>query len=302
MALGADNALAGHENKVLKNEDPQKSRSFTIEDDAGITASFPGPAQRIVCLYGAFNEILLALDAGDLLVAKTNADNNLPELEKLPSVGTHMRPNLEIVRSLNPDVVLQMGGRKEISLQAEALRNLGMQVLTFDINSFADLFAAVEKLGRLTGREEAAQKLVSSWKKRLNDLQKRHAGRKSPTVFYEIRSPDLLAAGQKGIINDIIKAAGGINVVDIPRKIARLNAEMPLKSDPDAYVYQKGPMNPDPENPARRPLLAPLKAIRANRILEVDEQIFARPGPNSIKAAEDLENWLFPATNSTDDK
>ena len=38
------------------------------------------PARRIIALYGAYNELLLALGAGDRIVARTAADAALPEL------------------------------------------------------------------------------------------------------------------------------------------------------------------------------------------------------------------------------
>ena len=40
-----------------------------------------------------------------------------------------------------------------------------------------------------------------------------------------------------------------------------------------------------------------MMAVRATRrrVLVVDEDRFARPGPRSVEAAEELEKWLHPA-------
>ena len=48
--------------------------ALELVDSRGVTLRLERPAQRIIALYGAFNEILLALDARGTLVARTAAD------------------------------------------------------------------------------------------------------------------------------------------------------------------------------------------------------------------------------------
>lgn len=263
-----------------------------VTDDTGAAVRLDKPATRIVALYGAFSELLLALDARELLAARTVADAQLPELAHLPAVGTHMRPNAELVVACRPDLVLQLAGRREALLQTETLRGLGLNVLTFEMDSFEKIFAVLEKLGRLTGREIQAAGLVREWSARLAALRARNAGRKPPRVFYEVRYPNLLAAGQGSIVNEIITAAGGENVVGDDKKLVRFNEEALIRADPDVYLIQKGPMNPDPQPLAGRAHYRGLRAARAGRVLVVDENRFARPGPGSVRAAEELERWL----------
>ena len=97
------------------------ARALELVDSRGVTVRLERPAQRIIALYGAFNEILLALDARETLVARTAADAAIPGLQDLPAVGTHMRPNAELVAARQPDVVLQLAGRQEVLTQTEAL-------------------------------------------------------------------------------------------------------------------------------------------------------------------------------------
>lgn len=76
------------------------ARPLSVTDDAGVTVTLDKPATRIIALYGAYNELLLALDARAVLVARTVADARLPalaELADLPVIGTHMRPNAELI-------------------------------------------------------------------------------------------------------------------------------------------------------------------------------------------------------------
>ncbi|SBW07533.1 conserved exported hypothetical protein [uncultured Desulfovibrio sp.] len=283
---------AGAQAANSENSERRDSVPIVITDDTGATVTFAQPVKRVIALYGAFNEIFLALGAGDLLVARTAADGNLPELAALPAIGTHMRPNAELVLAQQPDVVLQLEGRSEAQTQTENLRSLGLNVLTFEVNSFERLFEVTEILGRLAGREDKAQTIVNGWKSRVQALRSRNAGKPVARVFYEVRYPNLLAAGRGGISSEILALAGGENVVSDGKKLVRYSEESLIAADPDAYIIQKGPMNPEPTPLAERDHYRDLRAQRAGRVLIVDEERFARPGPRALDAAEELENWL----------
>ena len=265
---------------------------IVISDDTGTTLTFKQPVRRIIALYGAFNEIFLALGAGDLLVARTAADGNLPELAALPAIGTHMRPNAELVLAQWPDVVVQLEGRSEAQTQTESLRSLGLNVLTFELNSFERLFEVTQLLGQLVGRELAATALVNGWKGRLQALRSSSAGKPRARIFYEVRYPNLLAAGRGSISSEILALAGGENVVTDSKKLVRFSEEALIAADPDVYLIQQGPMNPAPTPLDERDHYRGLRAVREGRVLVVDEERFARPGPRALDAAEELAGWL----------
>ena len=265
---------------------------IVISDDTGTTLTINQPARRVIALYGAFNEIFLALGAGDLLVARTAADGNLPELAALPAIGTHMRPNAELVLAQRPDVVVQLEGRSEAQTQTENLRSLGLNVLTFEVNSFDRLFEVTQLLGQLVGREQAATALVNGWKGRLQALRSSSAGKPGPRIFYEVRYPNLLAAGRGGISSEILALAGGENVVADSKKLVRFSEEALIAADPDVYLIQQGPMNPAPTPLDERDHYKGLRVVREGRVLVVDEDRFARPGPRALDAAEELAGWL----------
>ena len=265
---------------------------IVISDDTGTTLTFKQPVRRVIALYGAFNEIFLALGAGDLLVARTAADGNLPELAALPAIGTHMRPNAELVLAQRPDVVVQLEGRSEAQTQTENLRSLGLNVLTVELNSFERLFEVTQLLGQLVGRELAATALVNGWKGRLQALRSSSAGKPRARIFYEVRYPNLLAAGRGSISSEILALAGGENVVTDSKKLVRFSEEALIAADPDVYLIQQGPMNPAPTPLDERDHYRGLRAVREGRVLVVDEERFARPGPRALDAAEELAGWL----------
>ncbi len=277
---------------------PGQAAAACITDDAGDRVCVDAPATRIVPLYAAFSDILAAMGLADRIVGRTRADASAPP--RALSIGTHMRPSLELVLGLRPQLVLQMGGREEAAQSVAAIRRLGIPTAFFQVRSFADMFSAIDRIGMLAGAEAEAGALVRSLAQRLRALESRmqNAGESLPGVFFEVRYPNLLGAGPDSMVTDIIRAAGGRNVLaeggTRKGRVVRLSEEELLRLDPEAYCIQSGPMNKNPVPLGDRPHFAGLRAARSGRVLTVDEQLFSRPGPKAVDAAEMLARFLHP--------
>ena len=266
-----------------------------ITDDLGQVISLREPARRIISLYGAYSEIFFAMGLEDRLVARTRADLFPPAILSKPSVGTHLRPNMELVLGLQPDLVINASGRKYGHEVIRQIEERGFVVASFEPTTFEGLFSVIHRLGILTGSEEAAGRLVKQLRGRLQQLSQRLAATEHrPSVFFEVRYPNLLGAGQQSIVNDVILKAGGINCLPNSKKLVRINIETLVGHNPEVYVVQRGPMNRNPADPKSRPNFRVIKAVEEGRVLFVDEHIFSRPGPRSVEAVERLASFLHP--------
>jgi iron complex transport system substrate-binding protein len=273
--------------------------AVSVTDDQGQRIELPRPAQRVIALYGALNEILDGLGRAGVIKARTNADTLPASITRLPVIGTHMRPNIEAVLAQKPDLVLQMAGRKEASLPVEALRKHGLKVAVFHASTFAELFSVIRRVGTLTGAEARAEDMVRGLEARLAVLDGRlSASAERPRVFFEVRSPNMLAAGQAGLVAEIIRRAGGVNCVTDTAKFARVSEEEVLRLQPAAYLIQRGPMNPAPLPLTQRPRLRAIPAAATGRAWFVDEQKYSRPGPRNVDAVEELAGLLHPELKS----
>lgn len=264
-----------------------------ILDDAGKTVRLEKPAERIIALYGAYNEILASMGLESRLVGRTKADDFPPSILAKPSIGTHMRPNIEVILGLRPDLIIQGAGRREAMAPVDQLRNEGLAVAVFNPGNFEELFSVIERIGVLVGESVAAAELVGSLQSRLGKVEKRIASIAArPRLFFEVRYPDMLAAGTASMVNDIIAAAGGSNCTKVPKKLVRTNLETVIACNPEYYVVQRGPMNRNPAAPNERPHFGTLEAVTKGRVLIVDEHVFSRPGPRSVEAVEQLAAFL----------
>ena len=259
-------------------------RAAQIQDDLGQTVSLTAPPRRIVSLYGGLTETLIALGLKDQIIGHILGDHTVKDI---PDVGTHLQPNVEMILALKPDLVVQGGVPKGMpalkKLEAE-----GVPVAMFAPHDFAGLFSTIERLGTLTGKSEAAATLNHDLQARLETVAQHLKGLKPVRVFFEVRYQNLLAAGRGSMVNDIITRAGGVNVVDSPQHLILFGLEALLQAQPEAYVIQQGPMNKSPGDIYSRPYFQELRAVKAKRVLLVDESLFSRPGPRSAQA---VNNW-----------
>lgn len=264
-----------------------------IVDDAGVTIRLQSPAKRIIPLYAGLGETLAAMGLADRVVGRTVSDDTLPP--ELPVVGTHMRPTPELVAGLRPDLVIQLEGRSEGATAAEALIRQGIPVARFRIASFAQLFSCIERLGALTGENGAAFALINAMKERLEAVRRRTASfSKRPTLFFEVRYPNLLGAGGGSMLNDIITAAGGENcLTGYPDRMVRLSEEALAAFNPDIYLVQQGPMNKAPIHPEARGHFCGLAAVQGRFVHIVPESVYSRPGPQSVNAVENLAEIIL---------
>jgi iron complex transport system substrate-binding protein len=275
---------------VIVGLEVQNLAAAQITDDRGATVTLAANPRRIISLYGGLTEILSALGAADRVVARISGDNTLTGI---PTVGTHLQPNVEMILALKPDLVVQGGVSKGMPALAK-LTAAGVPVAMFAPRDFAGLFSTITRLGALTGRQEAAAALTRSMQAKLVEVAKRVAHRPRPRVFFEVRELNLLAAGQGSLVNDIITRAGGQNIVTSPQKLTLYSLEALIQANPEVYIIQQGPMNRSPENIYTRPYFKEIKAVKNRRVLVVDESLYSRPGPRSAEAVEQLSRFLHP--------
>lgn len=276
-------------------DNPGPGDTVRIMDDLGQTVSLAKPASRIIPLYGAFAEMLFAVGAGRCVIARTQADKYPNELAELPSIGTHMRPDVELIIGLKPDLLIVSAGRKNEMAGLSKIAERGIPVAVFEPKVFEDIFSVIDRLGILCGHQAEAASSVATLQGRLNAVREKTGGIEGrKRVFFEIRAEPLTGAGSGSIVNDVIASAGGENVLKNEKGIVQYNLETLLFQNPDFYVVQEGPMNKSPSSPGTRAHFDRLKCVREGRVMFADELIFSRPGPRSVEAVERLAAALYP--------
>ena len=268
---------------------PHNLHAAQITDDRGATVAVAAPPQRIISLYGGLTEILSALGVADRVVARIQGDETI---KGIPTVGTHLQPNVEMILALKPDLVVQGGVAKGMPALTR-LEAAQVPVAMFAPHDFAGLFSTITRLGALTGRVGGRRPdAVHGGQTR----RRGRAGGESPQAPGLFRGPGTQPFGRgPGLPGERHHHPGrGENLVTSPQKLTLYSLEALIQANPEVYIIQQGPMNRSPEDIYARPYFQELKAVKTRRVLVVSESLYSRPGPRSAEAVEELARFLHP--------
>lgn len=252
------------------------------------------PPKRIICLIPSATETIVALGAADRFVARTEFDVD-PALAHLPSVGEGLTPSLEQLTLLEPDLVVAWPDNTSRTVIGR-LEEFGVRIYTPQVQSLADLRAATLELGRILGLEDAADSLVNAIDAGLRTVRDAVAGREPTSVFYVVWYDPPTTSGSRTFINELIELAGGLNVfADAPGLWPQVSMEEVVRRQPDMILISQTESTPiDLERFEEAVGWRELRAVREGRILQVDADLYNRPGPRVAEAAGKLARLLHP--------
>ncbi|UCC71822.1 MAG: cobalamin-binding protein [Gemmatimonadota bacterium] len=267
-------------------------REATPGADVGI--KLDEPPQRIVSLIPSITETIVALGAADRLVARSDFDTD-PALAHLPSVGQGLTPSLEGLTMLEPDLVIAWPDNASRSV-IDRLAELGVTVYTPQIQTLADIERTTRELGDMLGLKWAAASLVAATDAELDAIERAVAGHERLTVFYVVWYEPPTTTGAGTYVDELIEIAGGRNIFeDAPGLWPTVSLEEVLNRQPDIVLLSYTEEIPvDAERLRAAPGWRDLQAVRDGRVLQIDANLYNRPGPRVTEAARQLARLLHP--------
>ncbi len=261
------------------------------------------PYKRIISLYPAHSENLTALGLEQELIGIAVSDTYPPKILDKQRFSHH--DNAEKFIAANPDLVLI---RPMIEHSApkllEQLRRAGIVVISLQPRSVDEMFGYWQELGKLTGKDRAAQEMISSFKDNLKTNAKILQSipiTNRPKVYFESIHAKMKTFSPTSIALFVLDQAGGINIaVDAEARknsnIAAYGKERILShaSEIDIFLAQKGRMNRvTKKDILQEPGFLAIKAIREQEVYLVDEQLVSRPTQRILKGIETVRNILY---------
>lgn len=259
------------------------------------------PPRRIVSLIPATTEMLFAMGAGDRLVGVSSYDHFPTPVEHLPRVGGLLDPNVERLLSLTPDLVLVYDTQTDLKQQ---LARAGIAVFRYEHRDLTDITETLRALGARVGAKAAAETAALLIEQQLAAVKNRATGRTRPrTLLVFGREPGVVqqvdASGGYGFLHDLLKLAGGSNVLaDTRRQSVQMSTEMILTRAPEVIIELRyGDSfrleNLDAERRAWN-ILPSVPAVKNNRVYLLGGDEFVVPGPRVVAVAEAFAAVLHP--------
>ncbi len=260
----------------------------------------PAAAQRIISTAPGFTEILFAVGAGDQVVAVTDFCAHPPEgVADLPTIGAYLNPDIERMLGLRPDLVVLLPAQEGLRQRMEAA---GIPTLTAANESHVELLASILAIGGAAGREDEARELHDGLVAELDAVRGAVQGRDPvPTLVVIGRGSGdlagLLAVGSGTFLDELLRAAGGRNVMEEARGLyPQVPLEEVIHLAPQVIVDVAVP----PSNLESSQVigswshLTAIPAVRDGRVHVLTEDYLLIPGPRAIQTARLLQPLLYP--------
>ena len=233
---------------------------------------------RIIAGTVVIAEILdkLELDA----IAVPTTEKKLAERFKgLPTIGNAMEPDMEIVKSLNPTDVLSVS-TLEYDLQ-DKFEQLKIPVHFLNFQSVDAMMAEIKTLGERYDRTVQADQLVSGLQKNIDAVQTVAANKEGPRVLILLGIPgSYLVATENSYAGDLVKRAGGINVMEGQEaEYLSSNTEYLHNSNPDIILRLSHGM-PDEvvkmfdEEFKTNDIWKHFEAVENDKVYDLEEELF----------------------------
>jgi iron complex transport system substrate-binding protein len=253
----------------------------------GGTASDESPSatapERIVSISPTATESLFAIGAGPQVVAVDDL-STYPATAPVTGLSA-FQPSVETIAAYDPDLVVLsfdpgdvLAGLRALSIPA---------ILQPTASSLDDAYRQIEDLGAATGRVGEAAELVAEMQADIAEVvTSAPIGEPAPTYYHEI-DPGLYSATSASFVGEVYGLFGLENIADPADAegygYPQLSAEWIVEQDPDLiFLADTLCCGQDATAVAARPGWAGLAAVRADRVVELDDDIASRWGPRIV--------------------
>jgi len=249
--------------------------------------------QRIISLGPGITEDLYLLGAGDRIVGVTTYCHRPEEARKKDKVGTVLEVNLEEIVIRKPDLVLAINLTDPRAV--EKMKSLGIRVHRFSLaRNFSELNQQFLELGRLVGKAELAEEIVSRARAEVNRISAGLKGLPRPRVFVQVGAKPLFAVNRDYFLNDFIRLAGGINTSEEAGAGGLYSREKVIQDDPEIIIIAAMGLAAEDEKRSWEGFKT-LRAVKKRRIYIVDPDKYCNPTPLSFgEALKEMVGILHP--------
>jgi iron complex transport system substrate-binding protein len=239
---------------------------------------------RIISLSPSATEMLYAIGAGSQVVAVDEYSDFPAEAVALGTKLSGFEPNIEAISGYTPDLVI-------ISYDPGSLVE---QLSTLDIPVFIagaamsleNVYEQIEQLGVLTGHSQAAIEVSKTLQTSIEDAVASVKFTDPPLSYFFELDDTYYSVTSNTFIGQIFNLFGMRNIADNVESgndYPQLSAEVIVSSDPDfIFLADTKCCAQNATTVAARDGWVGLKAVTANQIVELDDDIASRWGPRVL--------------------
>lgn len=186
----------------------------TFTDQMGRLISLANPPKRIISLVPSQTELLFDLGLDEEVIGITKfCIHPRDKFKEKTKVGGTKKLNLELIRSLKPDLIIGNKEENEQSQIEELMRDFN--VWMSDISDLDTALEMIEQIGKITLKTEKAKEIAAEIQKNFSEFDINSDSNKKAAYF--IWKDPYMLAGKSTFIDNIISKAGFENATSESR-------------------------------------------------------------------------------------
>ncbi len=303
LALLLGSCAPGESSPSGSPSSPEGAVSFT--DALGRQVAVSRPA-RVAALIGSFADVWILAGGRDTLVATasdgwTSFDLNLDD--SVTDLGPVKEPDLELLLAARPDFVLASTNTQADLELLPALERAGIPVAFFDVQTFQDYRAMLERCASLTGDSGACVTYGDRVARQVEAAIARQDGSAPRVLCMRSTGSSCRVKGSRDfLLGEMLADLGCVNVADQEGALLEdLSLEAILEADPD-YIFavlQGADAGRAMETLERTLLSNPawqsLRAVREGHFHTLEHRLYnVKPNARWGESYEKLADILYP--------
>lgn len=275
---------------------PAPPATREVVDETGRTVRVPLLPLRVVSLAPSLTETVYALGLQDRLVGDTDFCDYPAAAQKKTKVGGGINPNIEVIVSLQPDLVLVAKSFNRLET-VRALEVLGIPSYSTDPHTVDEIVTSTERLASVLGVADVGKSLTTKMNQKLYALREKLTPFPQTRVLFVVWREPLVSIGKGTFVADALHKAGADSIVDSAHDWPQMNLEEVVHLQPEYLIFAASHSDAgahDFETLAAKPAWQLLDAVQKRRFAVVSDAII-RPGPRIVSVIEDLARQLHPA-------
>ena len=264
--------------------------SSTQEEQPPVISHAEGE-EVVIATSVAVTEILDAL--GVKVVGVPTTSYELPESVKdAVEIGNPMSPDLEIIKSLNPTVVVSVDTLGSDYMALFEQNNIPSQFVS--LQSLEGLKEAITTLGQRFEVEEKADELITQIEDKEASIQAEVAELEKPQILLLFGAPGAtMIATSQSYVGNLVEIVGGENIIDESAAYTTLNKEYIATLNPDQILVMIHAL-PEATKAALEQEMATdtmwqsMSAVQEGRVVFLDHNYFGMSPDLSVIEGLDL--------------
>ncbi|MBX0357292.1 Fe(3+) dicitrate ABC transporter substrate-binding protein [Halobacillus sp. Nhm2S1] len=299
-------SACGSSSEDQASEDTQDESSESTEDTRVIEhemgeTEITGQPEKVVALEFSFVDNLASLGVSPVGIADDDDSERIiePIREKIgdyTSVGTRKQPSLEVISSLQPDLIIaDMKRHKDIYDQlSDIAPTIILPSLAAD---YEGIISSFETVSKAMGMEEKGEEVLADHKAKMEELRAQVPEDEERTVLPAVVADSgYFAHNMESYTGSLLESIGLKNAIQSgDERYNKINLEQVVEFNPDVMFHMVAGDQTVVDEWENNELYQDISAVENGEVHEVDRNMWSRFRGliSSEKILEDAINYLY---------